>query len=264
MGGGGGSSSSSGGEKGEKRRPPPGRIRKECYAFTIMASYRSVLRTLDTLVVTILAFSLTVTTVTADVASDGLCSLYTFVPFSIGDNAPFQELGSVHSGMLNFGMSHAAAALMAARHFNERDTFVVPQLREFQDCPIMFDTEKSKVFNTETYTHAAIQTLTAQDEMPCAAVGAFNDIPAIDLSTMSTAFKFPFVITRSFNIRSIAPYSAPYTTQMFPDLISSAEMLRDFLIKKARTDYVAFMYGLTELGTQGKSRCLLWPGGLRP
>jgi len=187
--------------------------------------------------------------------SDGLCPLYVFVPFTVGTDEGYEAAYDGEAGgSINFGLSHTAAALLAVKHFNERDASVVPQLRNnnnnvMNDCPVQFDTEKLMVFDTETYTHQAVKSL-VQHEIPCAVVGPFHDIPALDLAGLSVAYEFPVTLHRSFNLRATAKYASPYATQLYPDLVSSAEILRDFLIKKSRTDYVAFVYGLTELGTQ--------------
>jgi hypothetical protein len=146
-----------------------------------------------------------------------------------------------------------AAALMAMEHFNTRNATVVPEIGNLGDCPIQFDTENSAVINTDTYTHIGVQTLAAQlssgSPPPCAVVGPFNDIPGVDLSAMAAAFKFPVTMHRSFNLRLITDITSPYTTQLHPDIITTTYFVVSLLYLKGRTDYIAFVYPLTETGT---------------
>jgi hypothetical protein len=148
-------------------------------------------------------------------------------------------------------MTHMAAALMAIDHFNARNDSVVPELTKFVDCPIQFDTEKSRIFDTESYTHLAAETLFAQPELPCAVAGPFNDFPALELSTLAAAAgKFPVTAHRAFNQRVVTEYSAPYTTQLYPDMVAYGNVLVEGLLYQDRTDYVAIVYPVTDTGTQ--------------
>lgn len=148
-------------------------------------------------------------------------------------------------------MSHMASALMAVDHFNSRNDSVVPELAMFRDCPIQFDTMKSAIFDTQSYTHLAVETLFAQPELPCAVAGPYNDIPALELSTLAAAArKFPVTAHRAFNQRVTTEYAAPYTTQLYPDMITSAEVLTSGLLGLNRTDYVAIVYSVTDTGSQ--------------
>jgi hypothetical protein len=144
-----------------------------------------------------------------------------------------------------------ASALMAIDHFNARNDSVVPELAMFRDCPIQFDTEKSAIFDTQSYTHLAVETLFAQPELPCAVAGPFHDIPALELSTLAAAAKkFPVTAHRAFNQRVATEYAAPFTSQLYPDMISYAIVLIEGLLLQNRTDYVAIVYSATDTGTQ--------------
>jgi len=184
--------------------------------------------------------------VEASLPASGLCSLFTFVPFSYG-NEPFH---SFYCGDCNnVGMSHASAALLAMDHFNARNATVVPELADLGDCPVQFDLNTSRIFDTGTYTHKAAESLLEQlPEIPCAVAGPFHDTPVLELSTLAAALKFPLTAHRAFSIRALANSTSPYTSQVYPDLISSAIVLAQYLFHKGRTDYVALLYGLTETG----------------
>jgi hypothetical protein len=154
-------------------------------------------------------------------------------------------------GYTDTGMTHMASALMAIEHFNARNDSVVPELAYYRDCPIQFDTEKSAIFDTQSHTHLAVETLFAQPELPCAVAGPFHDIPALELSTLAAAArKFPVTAYRAYNQRVTTDYSAPYTTLLYPDMISSAQVLVSGLLLQERTDYVAIVYSATDTGTQ--------------
>jgi hypothetical protein len=180
--------------------------------------------------------------------ANGLCSLFTFVPFSYGS----ESFDSFYCGDCNnIGFSHTAAAIMAIEDFNARNTRIVPQLDEFRDCPVQFDLNNSRIFDTQTITHQAAKSLLAQPEPPCAVAGPFHDAPFLELSTLAAAMEFPITAHRAFSIRALANYSSPYSSQVFPDVIASAQVLAIYLLYyKARTDYVAFVYSLTETGLQ--------------
>jgi hypothetical protein len=155
-------------------------------------------------------------------------------------------------------MTHMASTLMAIEHFNARNDSVVPELGLFRDCPIQFDTEKSAIFDTQSYTHLAVETLFAQPELPCAVAGPFHDVPALELSTLAAAAgKFPVTAHRAFNERVVTEYAAPYTSQLYPDMIAYARVLVDGLLQQGRTDYLAIVYPVTDTGTQRRENLSL-------
>jgi hypothetical protein len=145
-----------------------------------------------------------------------------------------------------------ASALLAMETFNARNTSVVPELGDpfFQDCDIQMDMENSLVFNTGSHGHQAAQSFSAQDELPCAIVGPYNDMPAEELSVLATSFKIPLTVTRAFNLRVTSDDFSPYSTQIYPDLTASAVNLVDYLLHRDRTNFIATVYALTDTGTQ--------------
>jgi hypothetical protein len=158
-----------------------------------------------------------------------------------------------------------AAALMAMEHFNSRNASVVSEISGLGDCPIQFDKENSAIVNTDTFTHLGVQTLATQLSSglppPCAVVGPFNDIPGVDLSAMAAAFKFPVTMHRGFNPRLITDLTSPYTTQLYPDIVTNMIVVVTVLYLKRRTDYIAFVYPLTETGTLWRETVSVLLGG---
>jgi hypothetical protein len=148
------------------------------------------------------------------------------------------------------GITHMASALMAIEHFNARNESVVPELSRFRDCPIKFDTEKSAIFDTQTFTHLAAETIFEQPEVPCAVAGPYHDIPALELSTLAAAAKFPVTAHRAFNQRVVTEYASPFTSQVFPDMIAYTKVIVDSLLQQNRTNYVAIVYSVSDTGSQ--------------
>jgi len=157
------------------------------------------------------------------------------------------------------GTAQTAAALLAMEHFNTRNGTVVPELAHLlknndsatdSGCDLYFDVEESAVFDTGTATHLASRTLALEREQPCAIAGPFNDLPALDLSTMAQAYGYPLVINRAFNLRATRSLYAPYSSQMYPDIIENAEVLVQFLQHKGRTNYTSILYDLSDTSVQ--------------
>jgi hypothetical protein len=156
----------------------------------------------------------------------------------------------------NPGFSQMVSALLAIEVFNARDASIVPELEQvvFQECNVQIDTSRSLIFNTDTYGHLAAESLVQQDNFPCAVAGLFNDMPAQGLSALAAAMHFPVTVDRAFNIRIVSDTFSPYTSQVFPDLMTSIQQLTQFLLHKGRTDFVVGLFPLTDTGAQ-------WTGG---
>lgn len=97
-------------------------------------------------------------------------------------------------------------------------------------------------------THLAAETLLTQEELPCAIAGPFHDYPMLELSAIVAALKIPITAHRAFSIRALGRHTAPYSSQVFPDVIVYSTMLALYLIHKGRTNYVALVFSLTETG----------------
>lgn len=145
-----------------------------------------------------------------------------------------------------------ASVLMAMDDFNSRNSSIVPGLDELTaDCPAQFDMNKSAFFDAGTIRHSGIRSLVTQlPELPCAAVGPYTDEAAIELSTMAAAFEFPLTVHRSFSLRVSGDYASPYSNMVYPDIITTTVYAIDLLIRRGRTNFIAFLYPLTETGTQ--------------
>ena len=187
----------------------------------------------------------------ADDADDGgeetrrqhSCSLFSFAPFT-----------SNGTGTYLVGLVQAAAAILAAEHFNARNPVIVQEIAPNGDlmanCPYRFDLNRSLVFDTGTVTHLASRLLADSGRVPCAVAGPFNDVPALDLSTMAQAYRYPLVASRAFNSRVTWNYVSPYPSQVYPSVTETAEYLVGFLKYRGRTNYTAMLYDETDASLQ--------------
>lgn len=143
-----------------------------------------------------------------------------------------------------------AAALLAMEHFNARNSSVIPEMSQFENCPIRFDIDNSKFFDTGTVGHNASRLYRREGTVPCAVAGPFNDMPCLDLSTLAQADGVPVVVHRAYNVRVDSDFFSPFTSQVFPDMAEASEMLWRFLLQKGRTNFISLLYALTDIGIQ--------------
>jgi hypothetical protein len=187
-----------------------------------------------------------------------------------GGNATTNETKNMNPGFV-----HMASVLLAMEHFNQRNATVVPEIASLGNCSFRFDVNGSVVFDTGTdpEAHAAVRavaelrdrsiasfSLTAESNSnsrrrPCAAVGPFHDAAALDLGYFSSAYQFPIVMHRYFNVRAIYHPTCPFSNSVYPDIGTLTEKVARFLVSMGRTDFISVLYPLTDLGLQWKDIC---------
>jgi hypothetical protein len=146
------------------------------------------------------------------------------------------------------------------QHFNARDAKIVPELATLDDCDITFDVQTSRVFDTASTTHLAaksvVQAITADKQNgqpqhpPCAFVGGWTSLPAVDLSVQALSMEIPFAVHRASNARVADAAASPWTSLVYPDLVAEAGIAVDYLRFLQRTDFVALVYAQSESGVQ--------------
>jgi len=189
-------------------------------------------------------------TVRGDIGPDGLCALSVFSPFTT-NNGTQSAVGLFTSPNTTIGHSQLAAAIMAIQQFNERNSSVVPQLAELvEDCNIQVDLEKSLLYDSGADAFGSARALYRAVEEPCAIIGPFDDSVAEQLATLAMAAEIPHVVSRAYSLGVTSETENPYTTTVYPDLLSSARQVASYLSFKERTDHVAIIYGLSDLGLQ--------------
>jgi hypothetical protein len=102
----------------------------------------------------------------------------------------------IETGAKYPGLSFTAAGLMAMKHFNERDSEVVPELADLNNCNIQFDFNRTRFIDTGSVTHEAAKSFLMEHEKnaPSAMVGTFNNVPASDISTMFQGRTMPMYL----------------------------------------------------------------------
>lgn len=175
---------------------------------------------------------------TPSTTSTNVCHLYGFVPFT---NDSGQTMMSISGDPQrpNPGFVHMSAALLAIEHFNSRNTSIVKELANYSECPVQLSITTSNNNNNSSSSspslffdtggedgHAASRSLfdaawdTNENDnnampsqpQPCAIVGPFQDVPALELSTMASASRIPLVAHRAYNSRVASPIYSPFST----------------------------------------------------
>lgn len=166
------------------------------------------------------------------------------LPSRSGTDQTFDINGTANS----WGYTHMAAAMIAVEHFNNRDSTIFTQLANFTySCPIKL---RPRFLDSQVVGHHAAETFTQQEMIPCAIAGPFSDQPALELSTLATAYQFPLVAYRAYNNRISEQAVNPFSSQVFPDLEASSEALLSFLFYTNRTNYINFIYPANDAGSQ--------------
>ena len=142
------------------------------------------------------------------------------------------------------GLLQLSTAVMAIEHFNQRDTSIVPELENIQDCPIQIDYDKLILLDTETLESNALKKILSEkyDYVPNVIVGPYNEIPALELSVMASSLRIPMISHRAMDHNFLLPNKHPMVTQVNPDLYAEVEFLGDYLVHTERKDYIAVLY----------------------
>ncbi|CAB9500494.1 Gamma-aminobutyric acid (GABA) B receptor [Seminavis robusta] len=141
------------------------------------------------------------------------------------------------------GWAHMASAVLAAKHFNEKDPTVVSQLEEYADCPFRFS--NISVIDTGTNSHLAMKSLLQRIQdvgIVDAIAGPYNEQPAMELSVLATGMESPIVAFRGLDHNLVLPDKHPYYSQINPDLYGEMEFIAEYLKHTNRTNYVAILY----------------------
>ena len=154
--------------------------------------------------------------------------------------------------MADPGFFHLAAAQLAVEHFNTRNATVVRELKTnlVQNCNVTFG--QVQAVDTGTDRHQAMeyivenlqyqQSTTTSSLPPDAIAGAYNDIPALELSVLATGIQAPLVATRLLDPNLLLPARHPYFTHVAADFDSEMKFVATYLQHIQRTKYVAVIY----------------------
>lgn len=142
------------------------------------------------------------------------------------------------------GLLQLTAAVLAIENFNQRNTSIVPELEDIQDCPIQIDYDKLILLDTGTLESNALKEVLSEkyDYLPNVIVGPYNEIPALELSVMASSLRIPMLSHRATDHNFLLPNKHPMVTQVNPDLYAEVEFLGDYLVHIGRKDYIAVLY----------------------
>jgi hypothetical protein len=160
-----------------------------------------------------------------------------------------------------------AAAWMAMEHFNARDPVVVTELEdpEFQECTITFDMEGQNSTRTAFFDTASFGQQSSRfvfdnfqqnlDGLPCAFVGPFFDIPAMNIAAMAASARVTHIPTGEHDARLGDDFLSPYTTVIYPRYGDIARILGLFVETHQRTNFVATLFAYSDAGISLQEAC---------
>jgi hypothetical protein len=146
-----------------------------------------------------------------------------------------------------------AAALLAAKHFNERDASVVPELAQLGDCDVQLDLNHSKVVDTGVMGQFGLNGMQdwIQDRgAPCAVAGPSFGTATKVLSVLSTSVQIPIVATGGMDFDLLFNFSHPFLSTTSPSLLVLPGVVGSYLMKEGRNDFIAIVHSLAPTSTQ--------------
>jgi Receptor family ligand binding region len=143
-----------------------------------------------------------------------------------------------------------AAALMAARHFNERDPSVVPELAgEFyqSNCTYQIDLnpERSKVIDSQLKGQAAgreVMNYIKEKSHGCPMVGPYSDDIAKALSNIAWSVGVPNVLYHALDYDLSNKELYPYTSQTNAMTLELLYPLIQYLNYTGRNNFISVLY----------------------
>jgi Receptor family ligand binding region len=143
-----------------------------------------------------------------------------------------------------------AAALMAARHFNERDPLVVPELAdEFyqSNCTYQIDLnpERSKVIDSRLKGQAAgkeVMNYIKENSHGCPMVGPFSDDNAKALSNIAWSVGVPNVLYHALDYELSNKELYPHTSQTNAMTLDLLYPLVQYLNYTGRDNFISVLY----------------------
>ena len=183
---------------------------------------------------------LLVLTVSAKFEPNGVCDIKALVPFTTGSGSLF-----VGTEGTSLGSSQLLGALLAVKHFNERDTVIVPELSELSDCTLTLDI--SDVFDASQNNNNGLQWVQEQGP-PCALIGPFDDPTAAEVSVLAKAFEIPLVATGARDPTTTS--RSQFTSSVRRSLVDSGKQIAEYLLWKKRDQYIAILQDESPLNFQ--------------
>ena len=153
------------------------------------------------------------------------------------------------------GFSLIAAVVLATDHFNRRDISVVPELADLlNECTVFFSPDIQFVDTKSGGHYAATQAVqfitTPNFEIPCAIAGPQKEIPALEISVLATAMEIPLVAFGGYNSRLVTETYHPFSSRTSSGGTALVQATASYLQYWDRTDFIAVLYPLSDIGLQ--------------
>lgn len=201
---------------------------------------------------------------------NGVCDLNIMLPFTIrpdvddisvsAESCMTSGCGAISTGFLtrsrifSLGYNHLASAVMAMKHFNERDGRITPEVEELGDCNIQFGFNGTNALDTGTVGNLGnsllFQVHEEREKSFCAIAGPFFDHPARTVATVAAAGQTPHVPHRGYSVALSFEELSPFSTVMTPDQLAIAQAVMSHLVRIGRENFVSFLHPLTDMGVQ--------------
>lgn len=168
--------------------------------------------------------------------------------FGYGDWPDAPTLGKASFSML-------AAAELARKHFNARDTAIVPELANFTDCPIMFadpSDGSSWYFDSAFSRSASVDHLLQlpRDEV-CAVLGPREPRANEGVSVLAESLDVPLVAYATIDRRLARVQDFPTFVRVIPEAAEFASIVALYVQRDVfMRDYLAVLYDQSDYGEQ--------------
>lgn len=131
--------------------------------------------------------------------------------------------------------SYAAAALLAVDHWNNRDTTVVPELANVEDCTVHFPDPKyaDSQSDGERSVKALWEAIQNKSYQPCAVLGPLEEQATFNLQSALAALDIPLLVHYVENDRAAADASvSPVSVTMSLSALGRAKAMVQYLVSR--------------------------------
>jgi hypothetical protein len=192
--------------------------------------------------------------------SDGVCNIVAILPLTMygsdhrivqwkDDDDTHETIAMINTNN-NIGYSHFASLEMALRHFNERNTIIVPDILDSTTtnhdiCNITMIIVK--YIDSQSGGHSAAEQLMTfllnHSTKVCAIIGPSEELPIHEISTIAQTFDIPTLAYGGMTMRLVDSQYHPYTTRTSSDANSIAYAIVDYIVRvHNRTNYIVILY----------------------
>eukprot|EP00980_Cylindrotheca_fusiformis_P010016 scaffold2214_cov139-Cylindrotheca_fusiformis.AAC.13 len=214
----------------------------------------------ESLFLALLSFNLGPVIAINKIRSDGTCPLAIFIPFHDDRTSPNGYYGygtwSSEEALGKAGFSLLATALMAKDHFNERDTRVVPALKDYESCSVTFP-DSWLLDSRYSRTHVVDELLgimlasDSPEETICAVIGPSDPRANEGASVVTENLHIPQIAYETIDRRLAPNTDFPTFVRGIPAATDIAPSIGDFIQRDFwRRDFIGLIYDQSDYGEQ--------------